>query len=412
MQCHSCEGNHLDQVIDLEEIPIAHKFHSSKPNLQSEFRHPMTVHICNECGLLQILRPIDPEILYKDFNFCFTSWKTQPQTVPEIEYILRVVGEKELVVEVGSNDGSFLNEMKQAGLKSLVGVEPNSAACAIARRTEVPVLEGFFDSSKVHEILSSRGPAGLVVSRQVVEHIKDLKTLMDNVRSLLKPAGWVLFEVPDFEVPLQFGDVSSLWEEHISYFTEASLTYLLTKYGFRVAQVERFPTNAGALMILAQKTDLNSNSVVDSKALGVPKILELARDFALKADAFKRSLTQELENNHRLGIENILYGTGCRSNTLIHGFKLTGKFDRLVDDQPEKQGLYMPGTHHQISSIQSVDIKKSALFLSVNFENEDKVLSRLEGQKAQPKKVYSVNCPSSRFPWLSWGSEHAKDLQI
>lgn len=91
----------------------------------------------------------------------------------------------------------------------------------------------FFNADLANKI-GDLGKAHFIVIRQVMEHIEDLRDLMENFRNLLRPNCWLLIEVPDFEYALKFGDSSALWEEHVNYFTEPTLTNLAEKNGFSV----------------------------------------------------------------------------------------------------------------------------------------------------------------------------------
>ena len=72
-------------------------------------------------------------------------------------------------------------------------------------------------------ILARKGPFEIVVVRRLLEHAFDVSALLGALKSLLVPGGSLVLEVPDCEGPFDQVDVSSLWEEHVSYFTEASL---------------------------------------------------------------------------------------------------------------------------------------------------------------------------------------------
>lgn len=394
--CNCCGSTRLKEVLSLGEMPIAHRFHRSLPE-EKEYRHPLTVHICEDCALIQIVDPIPPEVLYRDYNFCFTSWKVQPQTAREIALIKQCVGRTELIVEIGSNDGSFLNEMTASGLQNLIGVEPNREACAIARKVGVPIHESFYSRETADKILSAAGGAALVVSRQVVEHISDLTALMEDIRFLLKNDGWIMFEVPDFEVPMSYGDVSSLWEEHINYFTEPVMVALLRRHGFEAQIVERYPTNAGALMVLARRMERGGILAPIGKEQGIEAVRALAAEYASKAGRFRKALIKRLDENHRKGGKNVLYGTGCRANAVINGLGLQGSFDLLVDDQPEKQGLLMPGTLMTIEPSEAMQDMPGLCVLSVNAEHEEKVMQRHERYRNCGGRFYSANSPSPLY---------------
>lgn len=122
--CNACNGADFEEVLNLGKTPIAHRFlEESSPS--NEHTHLLAVSLCQNCGLIQILNPIPPEDLYKDYNFCFFDWKPQPHMVNEIDLINKRIQKDKLVLEIGCNDGTFLNEMKKRGFTKLAGVEPN-----------------------------------------------------------------------------------------------------------------------------------------------------------------------------------------------------------------------------------------------------------------------------------------------
>ena len=349
--------------------------------------------MCQSCALIQILSPISPEELYRDFNFCFTSWKAQPHMADEITLIKENVKQDALVVEIGCNDGGFLNEMKKLGLSNIVCGEPNRVAGEIALKVGVPVYNNFFSDSIADQILEKHGQASLVVSRQVVEHIPDLSSLLRNVSRILTTDGYILFEVPDFEVPLKHGDCSALWEEHVNYFTEPVMSALLNRHGFEVKKIQRFPFSGGALLVFAKRSPQGKPVVVD-RGLEIERIKTLAKGFEQRVSSFRQRLVEALEGNRAKGRPNVLYGSGCRANTLINGLQLGRYFEFIVDDQAEKQKLFMPGCHLEIKSSQSLNDAIGACFLSVNSENEDKVIRSHQNFLNKGGTFHSLNSPS------------------
>ena len=115
--CNACNGIEFEEVLNLGKTPIAHRFlkNSSSAN---EYTHLLAVSICQSCGHIQILNPISPEELYRDYNFCFSDWKPQPHMSNEIDLISKKIKKDELVLEIGCNDGTFLNEMKKTNYAS------------------------------------------------------------------------------------------------------------------------------------------------------------------------------------------------------------------------------------------------------------------------------------------------------
>ncbi len=235
MKCNACSGDNLTRALDLGSIPIAHRFRTT-PETEGEPTHPMVLHLCDDCGLLQVVDPIPPEALYTDYNYCFSAWKPQPHMQDEAAWLLGLLGPKAPVLEIGSNDGAFLHTLEQAGVQTLIGIEPNPVACEQARRTGATIHNGFFDLALAKQLVSERGRLPAIASRQTVEHISDLTGLAEALRTLLTEDGVFLIEVPDFEVPMRFGDPSCLWEEHVNYFGEDVHRRWLGANGFAVEE--------------------------------------------------------------------------------------------------------------------------------------------------------------------------------
>ncbi|MBI5625220.1 MAG: hypothetical protein HY924_15690 [Elusimicrobia bacterium] len=52
--CNACGAARLEKLIDFGPIPIAHRFRTQSSGPE-EFRHPMVLHLCDDCGLVQII---------------------------------------------------------------------------------------------------------------------------------------------------------------------------------------------------------------------------------------------------------------------------------------------------------------------------------------------------------------------
>ena len=264
--CNACNGTSFIEVLNLGQTPIAHRYlHENIPN--NDYTHLLSISFCCDCGLIQILNPIPPEELYKDYNYCFSDWKPQPHVDQEINLIEEHIQKDNLVFEVGCNDGMFLNQMKGRGFIRLIGVEPNQICFQRATERGLHIYNEFFDAAIAKNIVREHGKVDVIVIRQVMEHIEDLQELLKNFRLLLNPKGWLLIEVPDLERALKFGDCSALWEEHANYFAESTMINLLEKNGFSIKKVSRFPFSGGALMVWGQHSN-SDNCNLDIKYRG------------------------------------------------------------------------------------------------------------------------------------------------
>jgi hypothetical protein len=204
-----------------------------------------------------------------------------------------------------------------------------------------------------------------------------------------------MIEVPDFAAPMRAGDASELWEEHVNYFTEPVLTWLLSQFSFETEEVRRYPFCGGAMTVAARLAPDAPAPSPDSRA--VAEVSALAAGYGARIEAFRRNLVGILERNTREGVANVLYGPGCRACSVVNCLDLGRHFSFAVDDQKEKQGLFMPGARLPIRPAEAIHERKAACFLSVNHENEDKVVARHAEFVKRGGVFHSLNSPSPRF---------------
>ncbi len=377
----------LEIVLDLGLMPISHRMHSTIKEQEQEPMHPLALSCCSQCGLAHIVDPIPPEELYKDYNFCFSSWKSQPHMDDEVD-IINTFKEVNRVLEVGSNDGFFQELVEKNCKVSTLGVEPNLASANIARNKGLSVINDFF-TEEIASDIAKDGGCEVLVARQVVEHLPDLGAFFRAADIALSDNGYLMIEVPDVEPLLDSGDVTFIWEEHVNYFGEASLTHLLNHYGFGVSLVKRYNFSGVALLIVAKREGNRRIAPNDGK-----NILEKYRAFSQKLSRYQQDLENFILASIDKGAKIAIYGSGCRANMFLNSLNSdTKKVDYVIDDQPEKLGFYMPGICREITPLNSLKEKNYIFFLLVNNENNDVVTRKIERKFGEHAIVCSVTGP-------------------
>ncbi len=231
-------------------MPIAHRLLRARDEPEEQF--PFQVLACGHCGLPQIVKPIDPNILYRQFNYNFSSWKPEPHQPDELETIGKLP-KRQSVFEIGCNDGLFMAKLRERGAKTLVGVEPNPVSGKIASERGIKVYPDMLSPALCQDAVARAGKFDLVVARQVLEHLVDFENFFECVKLVLRDDGLLFIDVPDFAPGCAVGDVSVLWEEHVSYFTEATLLALLARHGFEPLSVKKYNFSGGSLAVAARR---------------------------------------------------------------------------------------------------------------------------------------------------------------
>src|ERR1043166_73594 len=207
--CHLCGGADLLPLIDFGAHPV------SKHYLETQDADPPTwpvrVYFCESCGLTQLIDSCPPEILYANY-VTLSSWKPQPHAQGEIDVLRGLDGMTAgaSIIEIGCNDGLFLQQLADAGYTKLLGVEPSQDAYDLAVAKGLDVVREFLTPELSRSIVAERGQFDVFVSRQNLEHIADLRGVAESIEILLAPDGVVLIELPNFGCNLDWNDYS-LW---------------------------------------------------------------------------------------------------------------------------------------------------------------------------------------------------------
>lgn len=375
-------------------MPIAHRLLAHPDEPEETFAFALS--LCRRCGLMQVTDPIDPEILYRGFNYNFSSWKPEPHRADEIALILEQAAPSS-VAEIGANDGLFLSELRAAGVPTVAGIEPNPVSGALARERGLAIFEGMASVATAEQMVAQHGPFDAVVSRQVLEHVPGVETYFATARALVRAGGYLFIDVPDMEPAAELGDCSVLWEEHATYYTRPTLEALLRANGFEPVAVRTYDFSGGALAILARRVTTSAPADVVDPA-GVAR----SERFAMRVDEYAARLSAALARARENGIPAAIYGAGVRACTLTNALRLSD-LAWSIDDQRERQGKFLPGTHLAIRPSSSLADGSGPLIvlLAVNNENETRVRAQIAERTTRPVHAVSVCGPQDIWSELA-----------
>ena len=118
--------------------------------------------------------------------------------------------------------------------------------------------------------------------------------------------------------------------------------------------------------------------------------------FGLRAREYGARLRPLLERARDGGTQIAIYGAGCRACTFTNTHGMADLIQLSVDDQKERQGMFLPGTRIPIQSPDELNGNSAPLIclLAVNQENEAKVSGRLRENLGRPLHIASIFAPS------------------
>lgn len=352
--CRLCGSRALELVLQLAPTPPANAFVPASALGQAQERFPLDVFFCRGCGHVQLRDVVDPAALFE--HYVYVSG-TSPVFVDHFRrYAADAVARwglapGDLVVDVGSNDGTLLRFFQEAGLRAL-GIDPAREIAARATAAGIETLPAFFTGDLAASIRAERGPARLIAANNVFAHADDLGGIADAVRELLAPDGVFAFEVSYLGDVVRDTLFDMTYHEHLAYHALGPLVPFFPRHGLQVIRVERVPTHGGSIRVAAQRAggprpvEGSVGAILaEERAQGLDRA-ETFHAFAAQIERRKRALGALLRDLRAAGRRIAGYGAPAKATTLLYHFELGADvLEYVVDDSPLKQGLYTPGTH-------------------------------------------------------------------
>jgi SAM-dependent methyltransferase len=357
--------------LDLGDQPPANAFLADPAS--PEDRYPLALYLCLDCNLMQLVDVVSPTVLFRNYAY-FTgqSSLTMREHFEKLAGKLTAefdIGANDLVVDIGSNDGTFLKNFKTP----VLGVDPAENVVAKALENGVPTLCEAFTPKTAHDIVNKHQQAKVVTATNVLAHVDNLHEFMAGVRLLLAEDGVFVVEVPYGMKMLEKTEFDTIYHEHLSYFTVLPLDFLASKFGLKLFWVEEIPVHGGSIRCymgnVGEITDEGLRSYKEREA----KLLDSLYSFKERVLNVREKLLHMLSDLKRAGMEISGYGAPAKGNTLLNYCKIGSEtLKYLSDTTPFKQGKYSPGMHIPVVSPEHFHCcpPDFALLLAWNYEEE------------------------------------------
>jgi 2-polyprenyl-3-methyl-5-hydroxy-6-metoxy-1,4-benzoquinol methylase len=143
------------------------------------------------------------------------------------------------LLDVGCSSGALLMTARGLGFTA-EGVEPSAEAAATARRAGFDVFTGFLEDAGIAEATFNA-----VVLMEVIEHLRDPRPTLAEIRRVLKPGGILLVTTPNAE-SWTAGVMGARWVRfslaemggHVSFFSPGSLRRIAARTGFEPVRID------------------------------------------------------------------------------------------------------------------------------------------------------------------------------
>ncbi len=387
VRCRFCVSPLRHTFLDLGMSPLANSYLRPENLHRMEPFYPLHVFVCERCLLVQLDTFEAPEHIFTDYAYFSSyskSWVEHARRYSEAMIRRFNLGPEHLVVEVGSNDGYLLQHFLAAGI-TVLGVDPAANVAQVAVKKGIPTEVLFFSESNAR-ILNAKGKqADLLVGNNVLAQVPNLNDFVRGLHVLLKPHGVLTMEFPHLFHLMEKNQYDTIYHEHFSYFSFATVERVFSAHQLRIFDVDRILTHGGSLRIYAQRAAEGehpiSSRIADLRKVEHEAGLDDLRPylaFSPRVERSKQDLLAFLIEAKYQGKLIAGYGAPAKGNTLLNYCGIRRDFlEYTVDRNPHKQGLFLPGTHIPVYPPEHIRETKPDLVLILPWNLQEEIVEQM-----------------------------------
>lgn len=320
--CLVCDSYDLNPHCDLGHQPLVNNLKDSAQAESVSF--PLVVNECAFCSHKQLSIAVDRGLLFS--NYLYQTGTSDNHLNFFYDFVMSIDTPKcgSTVLDIGCNDGSLLKEFKNREW-SVTGIDPCKELCEEAYKKldrNGHIFIDFFPS----EELEGYG-FDVITAFNVFAHNDDPKTFLLRMKELLNENGRIYI----LTTPAR---LDNFYHEHISYFTPQSMARLasfceLDMVGFKTVSMH------GESYLFEMKVH---------------------KEKEIKGFVFNPLV--------------VAYGASASEIVLFNYFNLRPEY--VVDDNPLKQGKFIPGINSPIVSTDmlATDLRDLTIIVAHNLFDE------------------------------------------
>ena len=348
--CPSCGNQRASIFYEVKDIPV-----SSCVLLKTEqeaLKFPqgnISLAFCKSCGFIFNSafdsKKVDYSSIYEDQQ-CFSSTFNSFAKNLALRLINKHLLHEKNILEIGCGKGDFLALLCELGPNSGVGVDP----AYIEGRITGDVLNRLIFYRDYYSKKYARHTGDFVCCRHTLEHIPNTSEFLSTVRQSIgnKMNTQVFFEIPDVFRVLDEQAFWDIYYEHCSYFSPGSLARLFRHCGFEITDLYK-GFNDQYLFVEAKPVNQVSTvlheteETVQQDAEHVQYFIE---HYPEKLGFWRKFLQQASAENKRV----VVWGSGSKCVAFITTLGITDEIEYVVDINPYRHGLFIPGSGKKIMS--------------------------------------------------------------
>jgi 2-polyprenyl-3-methyl-5-hydroxy-6-metoxy-1,4-benzoquinol methylase len=381
--CLCCKSNKLKKILNLNKQPLANSF-LKKKNIK-EKTYPLAVNACLGCSHLQLTHIVNPEIIYKKYDYVSGTTKTY---LDYMNIFFNICKKKinlknpNSVLDIGCNDGSQLDVFKKKGFITY-GIDPAKNIYKISKKKH-KIFCAFFDKKIIKKIKTR---FDIIISQNSFAHNPNPNNFLKNAKKLMHKETILVVQTSQANM-IKNNEFDTIYHEHINFFNIKSMKTLTEKSGLYLSDVIKKKIHGTSYIFIIkkykEKNSLLKKKINKEKYLNIKFYKQWSDNCFNNVKKLKAMLTKIPTKYKRIG-----YGAAAKANTFLNFSKI--KLDFIIDDNTLKQNKFTPGQKIPIYSIQKLKKyknKKRIYILPLAWNFFDEIKNKIKNYRTKNNDLF------------------------
>ena len=397
-KCQFSNKNDLKLIISLGYLPPVNKMEKIGGLRNESIFFPTDLVYSPTSKLVQLSSIVNKEILFpKEYPYTSSTTKILRDNFQELskecEKIIPI-DKKDLVVDIGSNDGNLLSNFKKY---RVLGITPEDIG-KLAIKKGIPTLIKYFDYKTAKHVSNKYGKAKIVTATNVFAHIDNLKQLIKNILLILKKDGVFISESHYFLPLVKTLQYDTIYHEHLRYYSLTSLKKIFDQFNLDIIHAKEISTHGGSIRVYVSrkgnyKVSKNIKKILtkEFKELDWNHLVKF-RDNVVMSKFELMNLLKKLKSNN-----SKIFGIGApsRASTLVNYVGITNEIlDCICEIEGSyKIGKYLPGTTIPILSEKILYKQKPDYLLLLSWHISKELITNIRKKGFKGKFIIPLPKP-------------------
>ena len=392
-KCRSCKGKNLKKSFDLGMQKLTGIFPKDKN--QKIPSGSLEMVFCNDCKLLQLRNSFNPKVMYGDnYGYMSSLNKSMVDHLKKKSEKLKKISnlkKNDAVMDIGSNDGTFLNFFSKNN--ELIGVDPTIKKLKKFYRKDILQIPLFFTKKNLKKFFDKK--IKIISSISMFYDLEDPVKFAKDVKDVLHDDGIWHLEQSYMPMMLKNNSYDTICHEHLEYYSLRSIKFIFDKVGFKIIDLEFNDINGGSFSITVAKKNSKYmevkhliNWLLYKEKLFKYNDQKTFKQFYENIKKHKKVFRKLLIDLKRKNKKIIGYGASTKGNVILQYCKINSKLLPFICEVNNfKHGRYTPGSRIKIISEKKAKSIKPDFFLVLPWHFKSFILKKEREFLAKNKNI-------------------------